>query len=265
MKSLIKIVAILVIVTILSILLKNYYIQYHLKEELHLHDIKVKDIQCKGLYNIHCKLDYVEFNQSDNTTLYNFKADEIVFENIIEIYRSYSSRDYPHNYFAIDINNLSTKDNRGAFYQISDPININIKVDNTHFEILYKSKDITIDIDSLDKKQLYYNLSTEIKNNAMKTMLYELYKLKYLEIKQIDGEAFAKGINISFGIPSDNLIPKDEFFVHAMPRLIELSISEIESYEGFNQYNQNGVLSKVLEDILTKEGKKEYQIILPKN
>jgi len=264
MNKFIKIVAILGIVAILPILSKNYYFEYHLMDELSSQDIKVKDIQCNGLYNIHCKLDYVEFNKSHNSTLYSFKVEEVIVENLIEIYRSYRSKDYPNNNFTIDIKNLITKDSRGAFNQISEPMDINIKANNTHFLISYKSKDITIDIDSLDKKQSQYIIGTEIKNSAMKNTLYELYKLIYLEMKQVDGEEIAKGLNISFGVPSDNYIPKGEFLANAMPRFVDLSISEIESYESFNQYNHDGALSKILEDIMTQEGKREYQVILSK-
>ena len=105
-----------------------------------------------------------------------------------------------------------------------------------------------------------YNLSININHKSIESILYELYKLKFLETKQTDNKEIAKGINLSFGVVSYNVIPKDKFIKTAMPRFIDLFISEIESNDNFTKYNQNNQLSIILNDILTKNGKFNYTI-----
>jgi len=266
MKLFTKIAAILVIVAAVSLMLfKNYFLQYLIEEHLAHDGIQVQSIDCDGLYNIDCKLHYIKFLYNHDATRYKLSMEALEVQNFIAFYDSYIRKRYPYNEFAIHINHLVLDDNQNVFEELSKPIELRLKVNHADFEIELKTQNVTIKAESLDKSLNEYKLYTDVQNNSLKSILYELYKLMYVEIKQMDGDAFAKGVNISFGIDSDVLIAKDKFINDAMPRLIELIVSEVEILDIFNQYNHNNKLSDVLQKILASEGKNEYSIKLNQN
>jgi len=258
MKSITKITAIFMIVVVALIAGKNYFLEYSIANELSKYKVKHKDIVCNGFYSIDCKLHSLGFAHSENTTEYNFTVESIVIENIIGAYQTYTT--HSNNNFAIDIQKLLIIEDKNAFEQLSQPINIEVQSKDELLTAELRSNQMEIAITTVDKSK--FHISTMIQDDSMKSILYELYKLKYLETKAMDGDAIAKGINISFGIPLDTFIPKGDFLAHAMPRLIDLTVSEIESHEFFGQYNHDEKLSNLMRDILSLSGKNSYEIVL---
>ena len=96
----------------------------------------------------------------------------------------------------------------------------------------------------------------------VKKLFYKVYVLQYLKIKEEDGVDFAKGINLSLGIYSDNVIDENKFMNISLPIASDLFIGEIESYEIIAQNNENMQISNLLNDILTKEGKMNFILSL---
>lgn len=255
MKKIISLIAIILIAIILG---KNYFLEHYIYNKALKQHINIKNINCKGLYNIDCKLSYIDLNIS-NTTTYNLKVKNVTLSNVLNIYLNKNkSKNYAD--FSIYINNLIIDDNRSVFKEINKPIKVNINVIDSNPKVSLKTKDIDINITKI--KPYIYTISTNIVNDSIKKDLYELYKLKYLETKEVDGDAIAKGINISFGFNTNKVIAQQQFLKQALPRMVDLIISELESYDVYNKYNYKGNLSKVISAILQQNGKKTYNLIL---
>ncbi len=252
-----KKVYITILFFVLILVFKNYFLESLIVVYLKDNNTTLKNIDCNGIYNINCKITSLESNISNNHTLYYIKVNKMNIVNIYNLYNSYKKRELLKGNFIININDLSINDSRNAFDKLSNPLNIDINgFKNT---LLLNGNALNIKI---KREQNLFDIYTEIKNNITKEYLYELYKLKYLETKEIDSKEIAKGINISFGFNTDSVIPREEFIKDAMPRMIDLIVSELESLDNFNKYNKNEQLSKILESILEQNGTKNYKIVI---
>lgn len=264
MKTRYKLIAISVIAISSSIIiLKNYYIQFVINKKLSSYHLTSNYINCSGLYKINCKLNNLNFSEKLDDTIYSVNIEDVYLKDILSIYSLYTGNFFYNDTFEVSIQNLKIQDDKNILKELAQPLNIFSTIKNTNLYINMKNYKLDIKINSKSNELRDYIINTEIKNNYVKNVLYELYILKYLEIKKLDGIDFAKGINISLGIPSDNIIDKKDFFIISIPRLITLIISEIESNELINKYNRNKQISKIIREVLTENGKRNFYISLP--
>lgn len=254
----VKITIVVFTAMVIIFLFKNTLIELFIGQKLATKNIYTNNISCKGFYNISCNIENLSTQLDNNITKFNINIDEIILNNLINIYKNYDKKDL-NNEFTITISNLIVKDNKNAFNRLSNPIFVHIYKKNNNVESMIKIDKNIFDFKGL-KNDDKYNLLMTVSHKSMENILYELYKLKFLETKQTDNKEIAKGINLSFGVSSYDVISKNKFIKKSMPRFIDLFISEIESNDIFNRYNQNNQLSIVLNDLLTKSGKFNYII-----
>ena len=252
-----KLVTIFMIVTISFVSIKNNLIEYIMKNNFSNPNIKVKNISCSGVYDINCKLNNIHHEIKYSSLSYEIKIKSISLNNILSIYKSYNKKSYPQNSVSIDIQNIVLRDNKHILKNISKPIDISLNINKNDLTLKFDRENFNFNLD----KNFKLYLQTE--NNVIHKIFYELYKIAFLEMTYRDGKDISKGLNISLGYSSNEFIPQKYFFENSLSRAIELSISEIESYDLFNKYNQNNQMSNLLEFLLKENGKKEFQFIKP--
>ena len=258
MKISIKSVAIIIIATSI-VLLKNYLIEYTIQKQLADKNIKVNDIKCSGFYNISCKLKQIKINYKHHNIYYTLGAKSLFLNNILDIYNSYNDKRYPNTHINIIVKNITLKDNKDIFEELSKKVNISLDISSSNnISMIVNRENLNIDINKSN------SIYVSIKNIVIQNIFYELYKFIFLEMKSQDGIDIAKGLNISLGYPKSNFIPKEYFLQNSISRMIELTISEIESYDEFTKYNTNNQLSDILEFVSRQDGERKFNLVLPK-
>lgn len=245
------------VVAITIILVKNYFIEYSITSKLLEKKVVVSNIVCNGLHKTTCRINNISMTHEYNNALYDMRISSIKLSDILDIYSAYSKGVSSNSSFVISIKDLSIKDNKGIFNEISNNANLDFSISSNTFNASLLRKDLKVHIHSGRE------LALSTQNSVIHNIFYELYKFAFYQMKMIDGDDIAKGLNISLGYPSIDFIPKTDFINNSMPRAIELFISEIESYDTFIQHNKDMQLSNILNFLLKEEGEKKFNLDLP--
>ncbi len=236
--------------------LKNIYIENRIIDKLK----KIEYIECSGLLNITCNLENFILEQNLSNTFYtaDIKKMKIVDLNLL-------NRDAK-----LIFKNIKISDSKGIFKQIAKMIDLNISLSHKKIKTLNISlftQDLILN-SSFDFKKddininnfLSCNIEIESKNNCIKKILYELYKIKLLEVKEQEGDDSSLGINRSMGIDKIEPMSLKEFLGEAYDIFLMLLISEIEIQDIVIEYNTDGKITDFLNKIFREDRKNKISI-----
>jgi len=262
MKSSHKFIAIFLIAILIIVFFKNRYIESILADKFLIYNFKAKRINCQGFSTIDCTLDNLYTKQTDSSIVYTFLIEKLYLKNIFNIYKFFDLEDYNAN-FNIKLENLKIEDNKKVLQGLLCNINIELVLNEKKLFLNFINKEkIDFNISFEKNKKENVILTVNIKDKFITKLFYKTYILQYLKIKEEDGTDFAKGINLSLGIYSDNIIDENDFMNISLPIASDLFIGEIESYEIIAKNNENMQISNLLNGLLMKEGKMSFKLSL---
>ena len=259
-----KIIYFLILFFIIN-LLKNIYIENNIKKNFNEtnNSIEFKSITCNGLLNIKCILNDISLEKNISETIYQVDIKQLDIMNLNIL----NKKEIFKNNLNLIFKDIEIHDSKKAFVEISKPIDLNIslskdKDNNFVFKsILSRSSLNTVINTVFSKKNIFnkynllsLNINIKNRNNVIKNIIYELYKLKFLEKKEKDGKELSRGINLSLGIDSDKPISQDKFLGEPYTIMSMLLISEIETLDIVIKYDENNSISNFLEDVINKNG-----------
>ena len=238
--------------------LKNIYMEFEIQKQLEeKHLQKIETISCHGIFNLSCNLNTLVFKKKISNTNYNIDIKEIeLFNlNILEWKQFKKSLN-------LVLKGIKISDSRGAFFLIQEPKDLNVTLmtfENTQsVKLNFVEKDLKISSSVIWKnEQIWlFNIEMDMRNNIIKKIIYELYKLKILETIESDDKDFSstRGMNIPLGVDTKTVISEKIFFGEPYRAITILLVSEIEVSDIVFEYNQDENISNFLRDILNNNG-----------
>ena len=250
-------------------LFKNIYIEHKVNNQLQEKGLTtVKSITCNGFLNIECRLKDISFDKNITNTNYTIKIKEghLLDFNILQNNKEI-------NEFKLVVRNMRLFDSRDVFLELNKPIDFNMTSisDNgvNHIKInAFRENLETEFIIDLQKNrtisQDFLLMDIKIKRNddVIKKVIYELYKVKLLEIIESDDDKFSstRGINIPLGIDTHKVIAQDIFLGEPYNAMSILLKSEFETFDWIIKYNNDSCITNFLSDVLIKNGVSQLQL-----
>jgi len=244
-------------------LLKNIYVEKQIRDELNIYSINtVGEVDCKGFVQLECMVHSIHILKGLSSDVkYTIDIDEISVSN----FNILNQKNIFDNNLKLNFKNIYINDSNNSLNRLSKPISIKsaLIVENKgYLEFSLKHSDLNIDANLTFEDRDFYKtkvfssllVSLESKNDIVKEIVYELYKLKFLEKREKDGVELSRGINRSLGVDTDNVIPKKIFLEEPYRIVSMLLIAEIEILDIVYKYNENEDISQFLRDVLTKNG-----------
>ena len=239
-------------------LLKNIYLEEEIKKRLEKNYLQqMKSISCNGILNISCDLKNLIFEHNITNTNYHIDITNIkLFDlNILEGNKIEKN-------FKLNIDKIKISDSRDAFVVLREPKDLNLTFSTFNNSQILKinsiEKDlkVTVMVTWKNKEISLLKMKIDKSNNVIKQIIYELYKLKILEIIESDDENFSstRGMNIPLGVDTKEVISKKIFFGEPYTATSILLVSEVEVLDIVLEHNQDENISNFLRDILNNNG-----------
>ena len=251
-------------------LLKNIYMENEVNNRLTDEGFsQVGSIDCNGFLNIECELKDVIFEKKITNTNYFIKFKQI---NLLDF--SVLEKNEGVTPFKLIVKGIKIIDERAIFLELKKPMDLNmtLKKNNEYFDLTLNSfredleAKIILNFKNYENfvSQNFSSINVEIKrdNNIVKKIIYELYKVKLLEIMQGDDAEFSstRGMNIPLGVDSSKVIAKDNFLGEPYESMSILLNSEIETFDWVIENNENSNITNFVSNILRTDGVNKLQI-----
>lgn len=250
-------------------LFKNIYIEKKINNHLEEKGMtKVNSIKCNGFLNIECKLQDISFRKKITDTNYIIKVKQV---NLLDF--NIFEKTKGINNFKLVVKSLTISDSRNAFVELKKPMDLNIKLINndyiyTTMSVIHQDLELRVVLTFEDNKTLipqnFSSIKVEIErdNDVIKKIIYELYKVKLLEIIENDDADFSetRGMNIPLGVDTHSVMSQKVFLGEPYISVSILLNSEIETFDFMMEYNKNNHISKFISDVIENNGLSKLQI-----
>jgi len=245
----------IITVAIFTVIIKNVIIEHKITQKLNSLSMVTKSVNCSGTIDTSCVVSSSKLTNIPILKSFDFTIDKLFFNNprvLAKIKKD--SRMDDRDEFLIRINDAKfvSKISNNSIDIFSY---VTVKKMPNRLLIRLKKSSIVI-----KKESKGYRVMLDIDHDEINNLLYNIYKLEYLELKESSNSIIASGFNMSLGVNSSELIKKEEFLKHSLPMFIELLTSEIESNNWFINKSYADLLNKILNDLFKLNGKKEYTI-----
>lgn len=251
-------------------LFKNIYIENKVSTQLYEKGMKqVSSITCNGFFNIDCQLKNVSFSRNITNTTYTIEVREV---HLLDVNILKNSKEL--NDFSLVLKNMKINDSRATFLELKKLMDLNITLvkrnTSSHIDMNLVREDLKVtanlilDANETLIVQKVSNIDIKISrdNDVIKKIIYELYKVKLLEIMESDDAEFSttRGMNIPLGIDSKKVIPQDVFLGEPYESVSILLISEIETFDWVTKHNKQNNISTFISRVINKNGVDKLQI-----
>ena len=244
--------------------LKNIYIEHRVNSTMREEGLtSLSSIDCSGFLKLECAFKALYFEKNITNTNYSLNVKEAKLLHVNEKIDD----------FELYLKGVTLSDERGAFVELKEPMDINMTVNTydtyTQVKIHLMRKDLRIEARLKAKKNeatasslLSINLKVNREDEVMKRIFYELYKVNLLEIMQSDDEEYSstRGMNIPLGIDTPKVISEEIFLGEPYSSMSILLLSELETFDWVMEQNERENIVEFVNDIINKNGVSQLQI-----
>jgi len=216
---------------------KNCLISIKIEEKIHLNEfISSKEVSCQGYISVDCTLQNINLMMEDT----KITMKKIILENTFEIYQYIEGMNVNNRFIfkfdGMDINQTGAMkfiipkkyipfEGIVEFDMINNVTKINLDVNisksNIHLELDSKNNIFR------DNLNINFNKVMITNRDNFFTMIYDIYKINFLDIKINSNKEFSRGFNLSLGVDSYDLIDFKTFQGEPFAIFLDTILSEI--------------------------------------